>query len=85
MAIRTAPTVLPLDVTMWRGWVFRTVLPRHVLEGEDYLGGAVPAWAPHNSGTYDRGTLPGTSRLSAATEAASTSVITTPLTVSLIL
>jgi peptide/nickel transport system substrate-binding protein len=34
---KTVRVVLPLDLTMWRGWVFRTVLPRHVLEGEDYL------------------------------------------------
>jgi peptide/nickel transport system substrate-binding protein len=34
---KTVRVVLPLDVTMWRGWVFRTVLPEHVLEGEDYL------------------------------------------------
>jgi hypothetical protein len=56
--------VLPVLVSLLP-WLWAQDL--RYLEGEDFLGGMVPAWAPHNSGTYDRGTLPGTSRGRVAT------------------
>lgn len=37
------------------------------LEGEDYLGGSVPGWAPGNSGRHGRGVWEGTSRGRCAT------------------
>ena len=41
--------------------------PAWYLEGEDYLGGGVPEWAPHNVGAFGRGAWDGASRGRCAT------------------